>query len=254
VTAPVTYLCAKGCVNPKGHPNEFKPKRHQNKAECPYEPKLGTPPTEPVVREFQVSDGAPSAPTRPLVKIRPLNPAAPGVQDTQRRIADIIRDPIPVYWVLDGEGTRKAWRLGFGGLYFVIEKGHPFVADYLEYPKDKRPPLPDKEKFGLGISANTAADDPTSIVVKWPTAILKYAGCETLEEAKSMLDEVEFFSVIIDPLFTTGAYYADMWLESPKYKKAHAAAEAKAKAQAQAVLRPVIETTATEVKPIVAGA
>lgn len=256
----MTYRCTKGCLNTEG-----QPKYHQNRRECPYEPKFGTPPPPPETPSSPGGGaGLPSAPAAPSipkekefgVRVRPFKADAPGIQPTARRIPEILREPIPEYWVLDAEGARKAWRLGFGGLYWVIEKSHPFVCDYLEYPKNGRPPLPDRAKFELGISANAAADDPTSIVVKWPTWALKELGATSLEEAKALLDEVEFFSIIGDVIVTTGGYWADMYLESPKYKKAKEAAEAAERAKAPPKgmsptppTRPIVETTGREVAP-----
>jgi hypothetical protein len=239
----VTYYCRKGCIYPDDHSMKGQPKRHQNKSECPFEPVFGEKPPVPA-EPLPVPKEQP-IPTKPRVSVRPMNLAAPGQQPTQSRLAAIIHEPVPEYWVLDAEGARKAWRMAFGGVYYAIEKTQPYVCDWLEYPKASRPPLPERSKFELGISANEAANDQTSIIVKWPSEVLKWAGANSLEEAKMMLDEIEFFSILGTVIIETGGYYATLYLESPKYLKAKKAEEDATKARQGIAAKPIAPTPAT---------
>jgi hypothetical protein len=118
--------------------------------------------------------------------------------------------------------SRRCWNLFFGGWLWGLDA----VGKFYDYH-----PVQNRSAFQLTQFENTSLNnDPTSFMCRIPTFILKQIGMKTLEEAQSLIDDVEFLTFLGKPLYESWDYLNGLYHDSPKLKKAREEAERKAHA------------------------
>lgn len=245
------WPCPNGC---ESETSPGKPRWHGKFKgdDCPKMPKGWKPPKDAPIRAPAPPE--PTPPDAPPITVAPPKPkpGRAGAITFSESKAEVIKGgggveallPERVDFIVDKEHTLGLWNFGFHRLHDVT-----ILADWA-LGWEKHMPM---DQFQVSKTGQMSIEmEPRNIYARSATFFCKRMGCQTLEQAHSLIDSVLFFEAFAGIAGAIFWHYKTVLKESPKLapwreKRAKAKALKGLTAAQKAAATPAASTVVSEV-------
>jgi len=229
------FICKKGCMNPPGSRFAGKPRWHQKRAECPFEPEYTGPRSreQPPIPE-QLTKPVEPGPSEEVAIAKPT-PSTTRLT-FPARTAEVIKggggaipaaEPEEIDFIVDGPHTIAFFDFTFG----VVKWTTYTVDDWLEYSNH----IPEKQFHLSSTALMSIQEEERNWYSRIATRICKWAGAKTRLEAHGMIDGLVFLQTFGGLAIAIVTHYRVAFKESPKLKRRKEEKARKAQMRAKAV-------------------